>query len=214
MTQHLIAVVDDEADLLDNFRALLEDQYEVAAFQSPAEFLKALPELQTRKCRLLMTDFKMPGMTGLEMVQKAHLTMPNLPFIILSGFLDKKTVLEAVNMGVFRLLEKPSDHDDILGAIDQLLIESELGFVRQEIRILTSQLRELYTSIRLIMGQYIPQDVMDRLVVEAPNGKVTKKMSFEDLLHNLESRLDQLLKTEKVINELKENHRSEKPAKD
>lgn len=210
MDKHLIAVVDDEVDLLDNFRALLEDQFDIAAFTSPKDFLKALPELKEKNCRLLVTDFKMPGMTGLEMVQRAHELMPHLPFIILSGFLDKNTVLDAVNIGAFSLLEKPTDHEHLMAAIDQLIVESELQIVRREIRTLTSQLRELYSSIRLVLSQYIPEDLMDRLVVDAPDGKVQKKMSFEDLLENLEFRLDQLLKTEKMMNELKNPQRGGK----
>ncbi len=203
MNRHLIAVVDDEIELLETFRALLEEQYEVESFSAPTAFLAALPDLRARNCRLLITDYRMPGMNALEMVRKAHAEIPELPFIILSGFLDKKTVLEAVKMGVFRLLEKPSNHRELLATVDQLLAESELEAVRSEIRLLTSQLRELYSSIRLVLTQYIPDEVMDRLVIDAPNGTVKQKMSFEDLLEKLEHRLDYLLKFEKMINDLK-----------
>jgi DNA-binding NtrC family response regulator len=202
MHQPLIAVVDDEVDLLDNFKSLLADQFQVRAFSSPAEFLQALPELRQQNIRLLISDFKMPGMTGLEMIQKAHSEFPTLPFIILSGFLDKKTVLEAVELGVFRLLEKPCEPAELLSSIDQLLVEAELFSVRTEIRQITSQLRELYSMVRIALMQYIPEDLMDRLVVDAPEGADAKKMSFEDLLENLEHRLDQLLSSEKVMNDL------------
>ena len=206
MSRHLIAVVDDENDLLDNFRALLEDQFEIETFSSPAEFLNSLPRLLERKLRLLITDFKMPGMTGLEMVQKVHQQAPHIPFIILSGFLDKKSVMAAIRLGVFRLLEKPSPAEEILAAVDQLILESELGFVREEIRQITSQLRELYSTVRLALLQHIPEDVIDRLVVDAPEGRVTRKMSFEDLLEDLEHRLDQLLRSEKLMKDLKDSH--------
>lgn len=207
MSQPLIAVVDDEQDLLANFRDLLEDQFTIETFSSPQLFLESLPELQKKGVRLLITDFKMPMMNGLEMVQRAHPQAPHLPFIILSGFLDKKTVLEAVNLGVFRLLEKPCDPDQLLSAIEELLLESELHFIRSEIRKITSQLRELYSSIRLALLQYIPEDLMNRLVVDAPSGAVKKKMSFEELLENLEHRLDQLLRSERVINDLKDKRK-------
>jgi DNA-binding NtrC family response regulator len=208
MPHPLIAVVDDEQDLLDNFRDLLEDQFQVVSFSSPREFLKALPNLQTQGLRLIVSDYKMPGMTGLEMIQKAHPQVPHLPFIILSGFLDKKTVIEAVELGVFRLLEKPCPPETLLESVDQLILESELFFIRQEIRQITSQLRELYTTARFALLQHIPDDLMDRLVIDAaPEGEVKKKMSFEELLENLELRLDQLLTSEKAINELKGNRK-------
>ncbi|MEZ0393113.1 MAG: response regulator [Pseudobdellovibrionaceae bacterium] len=203
MKRPIIAIVDDEQDLRDNFQSLLEDQFEIKAFASPQEFLQALPDLQQKGLRLLVSDYKMPVMTGLEMVQKAHSQFPSLPFIILSGFLDKKTVLDAVKMGVFRLLEKPYAPEDLLAAIDQLLLESELQTVRNEIRQITSQLRELYSSIRLALLQHIPEELMDRLIVDAPDESEQKKMSFEDLLEQLEDRLELLLTSEKMISDIK-----------
>jgi FixJ family two-component response regulator len=213
MEQPLIAVVDDEVDLLDNYKILLQDQFEVRAFTSPLEFLQALPELEQQKLRLLVSDFKMPGMSGLEMIQKAHASFPNLPFIILSGFLDKQTVLDAVELGVFRLLEKPCSPDHLLSSIDQLLVESELHLVRKEIRHITSQLRELYSTIRIALMQYIPEDLMERMVIDAPSEQEAgqhatplRKMGFDELLEQLEHRLDQLLNSEKVMNEMTSQH--------
>ncbi len=202
MVRPLIAVVDDEIEILEYFKILLDDQYDVRSFSSPAEFLNALPGLMNENLKLLVSDFKMPGMTGLEMIQQAHVSAPQLPFIILSGFLDKKTVLEAVEMGVFRLLEKPSKPDELLSSIDQLLVESDLQSVRQEIRQITSQLRELYSSVRIALMQYIPDEFMDRLVIDAGPGNSAKKISFDELLETLEHRLDHLLNSEKMMNSL------------
>lgn len=207
----LIAVVDDEVDLLDNFKALLSDQFQVDTFLTPNDFLAALPDLKEKGLKLLISDFKMPGISGLEMIQKAHVTHPDLPFILLSGYLDKKTVLEAVEMGVFRLLEKPCLPDVLLSSIDQLLVEADLADVRREIRSITSQLRELYSSVRMALLQYIPENVMNRLVVDAPDGQAIKTMSFEDLLEKLEQRLDALLSSEKMISELRNSRMQKQP---
>ncbi|MGZ5278346.1 MAG: response regulator [Pseudobdellovibrionaceae bacterium] len=210
MEQPLIAVVDDEVDLLDNFQSLLQDQFQVRTFSSPQSFLQALPELQSQKLRLLISDFKMPGMSGLAMVQQAHLVYPNLPFIILSGFLDKKAVLDAVDLGVFRLLEKPCPPDELLSSVDQLLVEADLHLVRKEIRQITSQLRELYSTIRIALLQYIPEELLGRMVIDAPSEGEDRKMGFDDLLESLEHRLDHLLTSEKVMHDLT-HHRAKKP---
>ncbi len=210
MEQPLIAVVDDEVDILDNYKILLQDQFVVRTFTSPLDFLQALPELNHHNLRLFISDFKMPGMNGLEMIQKAHADFPHLPFIILSGFLDKQTVLDAVELGVFRLLEKPCAPDQLLSSIDQLLIESELHLVRKEIRQITSQLRELYSTIRIALMQYIPDELMGRMVIDAPSEQESgqrvppplRKMGFDELLEKLEHRLDQLLSSEKVMHEM------------
>ncbi len=209
MSTPVIAVVDDEVDLLENFKVLLSDQFEVESFSSPKDFLAAIPKLKAKGLRLLISDFKMPGLNGLEMIQKAHVDFPDLPFILLSGYLDKKTVLEAVDMGVFQLLEKPCQPDVLISAIDQLLIEADLADVRKEIRGITSQLREVYSSVRMALLQYIPEDVMDRLVVDTPEGKGIQTMRFEELLEKLEHRLDSLLNSEKMISDLR-NTRAQK----
>jgi two-component system response regulator TtrR len=201
----LIAVVDDEPELLENFQFLLADQFRVATFTSPATFLSELEDLEKRQLRLLITDFKMPGMTGLEMVVKAHQKSPALPFIILSGFLDKKTVLAAVEIGAFRLLEKPANPEDVLASVDQLLIESNLSGIRNEIRQITSQLRELYASIRLSLMQYIPEDLMEAQLISDAEESAAAPLTFEQLLEHLEHRLDELLKTETVMTNLKTN---------
>ena len=52
MKRPIIAIVDDEQDLRDNFQSLLEDQFEIKAFASPQEFLQALPDLQQKGLRL------------------------------------------------------------------------------------------------------------------------------------------------------------------
>ncbi len=199
----LIAVVDDEQDLLENFESLLSEHFLIQTFSSPFAFLEALPNLLKQGLQLVITDYKMPKMNGLEMVQKGH-EIKNFPFIILSGHLEKQTVMDAVEIGVFRLLEKPTNHEDLLATIDQLLLENDLGRVRQEIRLITTQLRELYSGIRVVLSQYIPPEMQDRMVVDTQPSGGLQKMSFEDLLEQLEHRLDNLLKSEKVMNDLRQ----------
>ncbi|MFN7454319.1 MAG: response regulator [Pseudobdellovibrionaceae bacterium] len=197
-----LIIVDDEKDILDNFNDLLSDDYEVQTFSHPREFLKHIETSQSLP-HLLLTDLKMPNMDGISMVKEAQKLGFEAPFIVLSGHLDKSAALQAVQQGVFRILEKPCEHELLLKTIEETILEGEVHRVRREIRQLTSQLRELYTGIRFTLLQYIPEDVIDRLVVDAPNGKVKEKMSFEKLLERLESRLDQLLKSEQVLEQLR-----------
>lgn len=199
----LIAVIDDEQDLLDNFESLLSEQFQIQTFSSPFKFLEALPSLEKNGLRLVITDFKMPKMNGLEMVQKGHQSF-RFPFIILSGHLEKQTVMDAVEIGVFRLLEKPTNHEDLLATIDQLLLEGDLQNVRNEIRTITSQLREIYSTMRLVLSRHLTPEMQARMVVETKEDGGLKKMGFEDLLERLEHRLDTLLKSEKVMSDLKQ----------
>lgn len=197
--RHTIAVIDDEADIREDYKTLLGDEFEVRAYEDPTQFLKALDQSVNDFPDLVITDYKMPGIDGIEMIRMAQKKGANFPFILLSGYLDKDSVISAVEVGVHRLLEKPTNFETLRAAIDQLLLEYEIVNIREEIRQITSQLRELYTGIRMIMSQYIPQEVIERTIIHAPQGLVKNKLSFELLLEHLEARLEKLLASEKIM---------------
>jgi DNA-binding NtrC family response regulator len=207
--QHLIAVVDDETDIREDYKTLLSDEFDVIDFSDPFSFLKYLDKPNVRHPNLVISDYKMPGMDGIEMIRQAQKKGAEFPFILLSGFLDKDSVITAVEVGVHRLLEKPTNFDQLRAAVDQLLLEFEVVKIRNEIRQITSQLRELYTGIRLILNQHIPSDIVERMVIEAQEGSVRNKMSFESLLEHLESRLERLLESEKIMTQLRSQRTNE-----
>ncbi len=197
-----IVVVDDEPDILELYENVLGESFEIQSFNDPELFIKELKAKSIKPFDLLISDLKMPSMTGLQMIKEAKKEGWNFPFILLSGYLDKETAIEAVDVGVYKLLEKPTEFSVLIATIDKLLMEHEVENVRREIRSITSQLRELYASIRFILLDHIPKEVIDRLVVEADSqGNVKEKMSFEALLERLEVRLEQLLESEKVMTE-------------
>ena len=199
--REFVAVVDDEPDLLEFYREILSETCRIETFETPQAFLDFLSQLKeaSQAPKLLISDFKMPGMNGLTMIQQTRRMNYEFPFILLSGFLTKEVVLGAVGAGVFRVLEKPIDVDILVHTVDELLMEGDIQETRREIRTLTSQLREIYAGIRLIMDQYIPEDVQARMIVETVGDTVKKKISFEDLLASLEARLDHLLQKEKLF---------------
>ena len=201
-----IAVVDDEPDLLEFYEEELKLNHRVQTFDNPQKFVDFLQALKhpSEAPDLLISDYKMPGQNGLTMIQSAQKLGYHFPFILLSGFLTKEVIMGAIGAGVFRVLEKPVDPQLLHHTIDELLMEHEIGKARGEIRKLTGQLREIYSGIRLIMDQYIPEDVQSRMIVETEGqNDVKKKMSFDEVLSNLEARLDFLLKKEQVFVDLK-----------
>jgi len=196
--RHRIFVVDDEPDLVSLYQDILQDEHEVLSALSPDEFLQKLKSGGPRP-DLVISDYSMPGMNGLDMIRAAFQMGHDFPFLILSGHLTKEVVLRAVTEGVFRILEKPVHADQIRGSVEELLLEFDLIGVREEIRGLTGQLREAFASFRLVTEQYVPAEIAARMIVEADQGSVKRKLSFDDLLAELESRLDLLVKTENTL---------------
>lgn len=109
-----ILLVDDEAMVLDSLRAFLEleTDYRIEACVS-AE--KALEFASGNEVDLVVSDFLMPGLNGIEFLQKMSEIRPHAPRILLTGYADKDSAIKAINeLGLFQYIEKPWNNDDLL----------------------------------------------------------------------------------------------------
>src|SRR3989442_2101308 len=99
-----ILVVDDEAQLRGLFERILHNEgYEVRCASSGDEALKLL---ETQWFDLVVTDLKMPGMDGMELLAKGKLVSPTLPFIVLTAFGKGRSAVAAVKEGAYDLLSQ------------------------------------------------------------------------------------------------------------
>lgn len=197
--RYRIYVIDDEHEILENYVELFKDEFDILTFDDPKKFIHSLNSEQ--KPDLVISDFKMPQMDGLQMIAAANDSGFYFPFILLSGYLDKESALQAVDHGVFRLLEKPVDYQALREVIDQLLIEFDITSVREEIQKLIQQLKEFYSGIRLIMDQHIPESVMNKLLI-GPDSSAGKS-DFNQTLQSLEDKLEDLLSSERVLTSMR-----------
>src|SRR5436190_22647354 len=109
--KHPILVVDDEPEILFSLRALLRRDFEVHTAESGAQALEVLRE---HPVHVIMTDQRMPEMTGVELLSRARGACPEAVRVIFTGYADLKAVIDAVNRGeIFRYLTKPWDPDDL-----------------------------------------------------------------------------------------------------
>ena len=199
-----VALVDDESGILQLFHHILNEQYEIFTFNNPKTFLETLVLRKPKPFDILITDFRMPQMTGLEMIRQAQTNGFFFPSIIFSGHLDKKAIIEAVDLGVFRLLEKPTSPDVVISAIEELFVEYEIRETRDEIRKITAQMREYYSFIRLLISAHIPETEVQNFSLQIdPQGEVRHQESFDHLMDQLEDRLEGLLKSETVLEDVR-----------
>ncbi len=107
-----IWLVDDEEDLLDIYSEKFESAgFKTVSFADPLEVLKKL-DLYTPD--LILSDFKMPQLNGLELLEKVRVKNQSLPFIMCSGFLDKETVIKSLELGLFAAIDKPPTDEQLL----------------------------------------------------------------------------------------------------
>ena len=197
-----VAIIDDEAVLTEMHEHLLSPFYDVLTFNHPREFLKHLNFHIDSPFDAVISDYKMPELNGLEMILEARKMGYAFPFLLYSGYLDKQTVMNAVNAGAFRLLEKPSTGDMILKSLGEVLAEGHYRALRKEIRDSIDKLREYYSGISALLSRYVSKQELEALFVETNiKGKITKIVDGETLLNNLENRLDELLAEEETLEE-------------
>ena len=112
-----ILVVDDEADILHSLKGLLRRDFEVHAANSGAE---AIEVLQRHVVHVVMTDQRMPQMTGVEFLRHIKSEHPEAIRMIFTGYADVQAVIDAVNQGnVFRYVAKPWDPDELIAALHE-----------------------------------------------------------------------------------------------
>jgi response regulator RpfG family c-di-GMP phosphodiesterase len=110
-----ILVVDDEPEMLFSLRNLLRREFEVYTAASGAEGMKVLQE---HEVHLVMTDQRMPEMTGVELLNRVKSEHPGAMRLIFTGYADIKAIIDAINQGnVFRYVTKPWDPEELLLAL-------------------------------------------------------------------------------------------------
>lgn len=123
-----ILVIDDEVDMLMLLKIIIEDNtdYEVETTNSPAEGIKLFKE---KDFDLVISDFKMPGLDGMELFDEFMKRKPWVPVIIITAYGASGTAEEALKKGVADFITKPFRKDTILFTMRRLL---ELSLLKRE----------------------------------------------------------------------------------
>jgi two-component system nitrogen regulation response regulator NtrX len=129
-----ILVIDDDVAIRDSFKMTLEyDGYEVMLAASGDEGVKLV---ERESPDLVFCDIKMPGMDGLEVLQKLHHMVGVTPIVIITGNADIQNAVEATRLGAFDFIEKPVERDRMLltarNAIDTRRLKSENRSYRRD----------------------------------------------------------------------------------
>ncbi|WP_129714931.1 response regulator [Pedobacter sp. SYP-B3415] len=132
-----VLYVDDEIHNLNSFRASFRRTFKVFTAESAAEGRKIL---EANPIQVIITDQRMPQMTGIEFLAWIIPDFPDPIRILLTGYADINAVIDAINLGqVYKYLQKPWTEDDLRITIEKAY---ELFMLRKENRELTQKLIE------------------------------------------------------------------------
>ena len=120
--QYDVFFVDDDAGIRKLISEELEEAHcNVSCFASGEDCLK---QLGKQNCNLLVTDVKMPGMDGIELIKRAKRVAPWIPIMVITGFGDVPMAVRAIKLGAVDFTEKPLDRHEFLHKVKAILTQN------------------------------------------------------------------------------------------
>ncbi|MBN2055131.1 response regulator, partial [bacterium] len=109
--KHAILIVEDET----NMRRILEAILRREGYDTfiAVNGLEAIRELERHYVSAILSDLKMPGMDGLELLREVNLAYPEIPVVIITAHGSIETAVNAMKMGAFDFITKPFEQDEI-----------------------------------------------------------------------------------------------------
>jgi len=130
-----ILVIDDERSIRNTLKDILE--YEKYSVDLAEDGIKALDKIKTASYDVILCDIKMPGMDGIEVLEKLQELMPDTPVVMISGHGNIDTAVESIKKGAFDYIEKPLDLNRLLitirNAMDKSNLVSETKILKKKV---------------------------------------------------------------------------------
>jgi len=160
----LVYVVDDDPAMRESLEFLLDAAgFSVTTFDSAADFLQQLPRL-TFGC--IVSDIRMPGIDGMELLRDVKAGRAEMPIIIMTGHGDIPLAVEAIKLGALDFLEKPFEDERMIGAIRTAL---ERGKAAAKDEVVASDV-----AARIASLSQRERQVMDGIVAGSSNKQMAR----------------------------------------
>jgi len=168
-----ILIIDDEKNYLLVLQTLLEDEgYTVTALSDPET---ALAFLQESEVDVVVTDMKMPRITGLDVLERVKKQWPYIPVLIMTAFGSIESAVETMKYGAFDYITKPFSNDELLLSIHNAV---ELAQTHREYKLLQEAMQERF-GIHTIIGRSAGISQVKLMVERAAPGRTTVLITGE-----------------------------------
>ncbi len=176
--QRTLLLVDDEESVLSSLRRLLRRAgYKIVVARNGEEGLARLGE---HDVDVILSDQRMPGMTGVEFLRRAKELYPDTMRLVLSGYTELQSITDAINEGaIYKFLTKPWDDERLAGHVAEAFQRKEMA---DDNRRLAAQLRQANEELALANGQQQQQLAKQR---EQLGLEEMRALNAQDLLEQL-----------------------------
>ena len=188
MSDAVVHVVDDDADARDSLAFLLETaDFRVRTYTSALAFLSELSEVEPG---CVITDVRMPGMSGQELVRRLKAEGSPLPVVMITGHGDIPMAVEAMRDGVVDFIEKPFSEARILAALERALAAAPQPTVSDDQAQVLARMETLSERERQVLDGVVaghPNKIIARdlgispRTVEIYRAKLMSKMHADNL---------------------------------
>ena len=118
-----VYVIDDDEAMRDSLNFLLDSAgFSVTLFETAQNFLDMLPGLEFG---CIVSDVRMPGIDGIELLKRMKASHSSFPILIMTGHGDVPLAVEAMKLGAVEFLEKPFEDDRLIGMIEAAIRQAE-----------------------------------------------------------------------------------------
>ncbi len=187
-----ILCLDDEVDNLDALERLFRKKYTVLKAASAIEAFELLD--QNPSIAVIVSDQRMPEITGVEFLEKSIATHPDTIRILLTGYTDIESIIEAVNKGqIYRYLTKPWDSMDLQNTVDRA---TEKYNLRHELKQKNAELRKALNELQNLDKAKSHFMILINHELKTP---LTAILSFSGLLKETVLSEEQSLFTDRIM---------------
>jgi putative two-component system response regulator len=127
-----LLVVEDDLFVLNVLSELLSEYGHCVKACDNAE--EALAIFREESCEVILTDIRMPGMSGLELLEHIHDLSPETPVVMMTAYAEIDAAVEATRKGAFDFIVKPYERADLIGVVDKAARRSYLNYLEKNYR--------------------------------------------------------------------------------
>jgi DNA-binding NarL/FixJ family response regulator len=174
-----VLCLDDEPFVLDGLRRYLRSSFDVVTRTDPQEALALLAESADDPIAAIVSDMRMPGMNGIEVLVRAEAVAPDTTRVLLTGDVDIQGAMAAINQGhVFRFLLKPCPQADLKATVSAAVEQHRL--VRAEQELLEATLKGAVDALMDTLGMAQPALFSRAGRLRRLTGAVCEKLQVPD----------------------------------
>ncbi len=157
-----VLIVDDERIIRDGLSVMIDwEDFELSLIGTAENGIDAFEIINKQLPDIVITDIKMPGMNGLDLISKVNEVYPKIKFVVLSGYGEFDFANKAMKYGVKHYILKPCDENDIIEVLEKII--TEIKHAEKKERILNEMQYSLIKVLPQVKEQFLRDFILKKI---------------------------------------------------